>query len=61
MPSYCIRRLIVAQYFKKPNGIIIEVMPEHDVASLKDRFDECDVNGKAIKQVAKKSAKKGDK
>ena len=51
----------MAKYFKKPNGVIIEVTPEHDLASLKDRFEECDINGKAIKKVAKKSAKKGDK
>ena len=49
----------MAQYFKKTNGVIIEVKPEHDLASLKNRFEECDINGKAIKQVANKSAKKG--
>ena len=51
----------MAKYFKKPSGVIIEATENHDLASLKDRFEECDVNGKAIKQVAKKSAKKGDK
>ena len=51
----------MAQYFKKSNGVIIEVMPEHDIASLKDRFEECDANGKAIKKTAKKAVKKGDK
>ena len=51
----------MAQYFKKPTGIIIEVQPGHDIASLKDIFEECDAKGNAIKKVAKKSAKKGDK
>ena len=48
-------------YFKKPNGIIIEATENHDLASLKDRFEECDANGKAIKKVTKKATKKGDK
>ena len=43
----------MAQYFKKPNGAIIEVTPEHDLASLKDRFVECDAGGKEIKEVKK--------
>ena len=48
-------------YFKKPNGIIIEANENHDLASLKDRFEECDANGKAIKKAPTKAAKKGDK
>ena len=48
-------------YFKKPSGIIIEVTENHDLASLKDRFEECDANGNAIKKATKKAAKKGDK
>ena len=51
----------MAKYFKKPSGIIIEATENHDLASLKDRFEECDVNGKVIKKPAKKVAKKGDK
>ena len=51
----------MAQYFKKPSGIIIEATENHDLASLKDRFEECDANGKAVKKTAKKAAKKGDK
>ena len=51
----------MAKYFKKPNGAIIEVTPEHDLASLKDRFVECDAGGKEIKKVAKKEAKKAKK
>ena len=48
----------MSQYFKKPNGAIIEVTTEHDLASLKDRFVECDVDGKEIKKAVKKKAKK---
>ena len=51
----------MAKYFKKPSGVIIEVAENHDLVSLKDRFEECDVNGKAIKKAAKKATKKGDK
>ena len=51
----------MAQYFKKPNGAIIEVTPEHDIASLKDRFVECDTGGKEIKKVVKKETKKAKK
>ena len=51
----------MAKYFKKPSGIIIEVTENHDLASLKDRFEECDANGNAIKKATKKAAKKGDK
>ena len=51
----------MAQYFKKPSGIIIEANENHDLASLKDRFEECDANGKAIKKTTNKAAKKGDK
>ena len=51
----------MAQFFKKPNGVVVEVQPNHDIASLKERFEECDANGKAIKKPAKKATKKGDK
>ena len=51
----------MAQYFKKPSGIIIEATENHDLASLKDRFEECDADGKAIKKTPKKTDKKGDK
>ena len=52
----------MAKYFKKPNGVIIEVNDNHDLKSLKDRFEECDANGKALKKSVKKSTKKkGDK
>ena len=51
----------MAQYFKKPSGIIIEATENHDLASLKDRFEECDAKGKAIKKATKKATKKGDK
>jgi len=48
----------MAQYFKKPSGIIIEATENHDLASLKDRFTECDAGGKEIKKKEKKKAKK---
>ena len=46
------------KYFKKPNGVVIEVQPNHDLDSLKSRFEECDVNGKAIKKAPKDKPKK---
>ena len=46
------------QYFKKPSGVVIKVMPNHDIESLKARFEECDANGAAIKKAAKKAPKK---
>ena len=55
------KEIEMAQYFKKPNGVIIEAHENHDLASLKDRFEECDANGKALKKAPKKKAKKGDK
>ena len=48
----------MAKYFKKPSGVIIEVTDNHDLKSLKDRFEECDINGKELKKASKKSAKK---
>lgn len=52
----------MAKYFKKPSGVIIEATDNHNLKSLKDRFEECDVNGNAVKKTPKKPAKKkGDK
>ena len=48
----------MAKYFKKPNGVVIEATSSHDLDSLKDRFEECDANGKAIKKAEKKADKK---
>ena len=48
----------MAQYFKKPNGVIIEVKADHDIKSLKERFEECDEGGKKIKKKETKKAKK---
>ncbi len=46
------------RYFKKPSGVIIKLVPNHDVKSLEDRFEECDVNGKALpKKETKKTSK----
>ena len=54
------------RYFKKPNGVIIEVGANHDIASLESRFVEVDANGNEMKKEApkpkkKSSKKKGDK
>ena len=46
------------RYFKKSTGVIIKVQPSHDIKSLEDRFEECDVNGKA---VLKKETKNNEK
>ena len=50
----------MAKYFKKPNGLVIEATPNHDMDSLMARFEECDVNGKLIK-AEKKAVKKPSK
>ena len=49
------------KYFLKPNGVVIQVQPNHDIESLEDRFVECDKDGKEIKKVAKKTTKKESK
>jgi|7_EtaG_2_1085326.scaffolds.fasta_scaffold270527_2 hypothetical protein len=50
------------QYFKKADGTIIKVSPNHDINSLKDRFTECDADGNEIKaEKPKKEAKKEPK
>ena len=51
----------MSKYFKKPNGVIIEATANHDLDSLKDRFEECDENGNKIKKEVKKVAKKAKK
>ena len=46
----------MGKYFKKPNGVVIEYDSlNHDLKSLKDRFQECNADGSAI---AKPKAKK---
>ena len=50
------------QYFKKSNGVIIKVAPNHDLNSLKQRFIECDVDGnELIKEKPKKPSNKSKK
>jgi len=46
------------QYFKKADGTIIKVSPNHDINSLNDRFTECDANGNEIKAVKPKKPSK---
>ena len=47
------------QYFKKPNGTVIQVIPTHDIESLKDRFVEGDKDGKELKKEKKSKKKEG--
>ena len=49
------------RYFLKPNGVVIQALPTHDIKSLEDRFVECGADGKEIKKVVKKSNKKEGK
>jgi hypothetical protein len=49
------------RFFKKPNGVVIQVIPTHDIKSLEERFIECNKDGKEIKKVVKKSKKKAGK
>ena len=49
------------KFFKKASGMIIKAGPQHDLQSLKDRFEECDENGNKIKKEFKKVAKKAKK
>tara|TARA_R100000781_G_scaffold114777_1_gene86909 strand:+ start:658 stop:828 length:171 start_codon:yes stop_codon:yes gene_type:complete len=51
----------MARYFKKPNGVIVEAAPNHDIASLKSRFVEVDADGKELKKEAPKPKKKSSK
>ena len=51
----------MAKYFKKPNGVVIEVTPSHDLDSLKERFEECDANGKALPEKETKKVSKAKK
>ena len=48
----------MSQYFKKASGVIIKAGPQHDLKSLMDRFEECDINGNAIVKEVKKPSKK---
>ena len=54
-------RKIYMEFFKKPNGVVFKVMPNHDIESLKARFEECDANGNAIKKEKPKAKPKASK
>ena len=42
-------------YFKKDSGVVFEYdKNRHDLDSLKERFVECDKEGKAVKKEKKK-------
>ena len=49
------------RYFKKADGTVIEVQPQHDIKSLEERFTECDANGKELKKEKPKAKKKKTK
>mgnify|MGYP004453682763 CR=1 FL=1 len=40
----------MAKYFRKNNGTIIEATGNHDLASLKERFAECNADGSDLKK-----------
>ena len=42
------------EFFKKANGMVFKVMPNHDIESLKARFEECDAKGNPIKKEKEK-------
>jgi len=46
------------EYFKKPSGKVFKVLPQHDLKSLKERFEECDVKGNPVVKATKKTPKK---
>ena len=46
---------IEMKYFKKPNGSVIEYDPQnHDLKSLKSRFDECQEDASPKPKAKKK-------
>ena len=49
------------RFFKKATGVIIELMPNHDINSLLSRFTECDVEGKELKKEKPKAKPKAKK
>ena len=51
----------MSKYFKKPNGVVIEVTSSHDLASLKERFVECDADGNELKKEKPKVKPKASK
>ena len=51
----------MGRFFKKANGVIIEVGSNHDIDSLKSRFEECDASGNAIKKDKPKAKPKAKK
>jgi|TARA_R110000737_G_scaffold15655_1_gene32429 hypothetical protein len=48
------------KFFKKASGVVVKFNKRlHDIKSLEDRFEECDVNGVKIEvEVKAKKAKK---
>ena len=50
----------MSKFFKKASGVVLKYDKKvHDIKSLQDRFEECDVNGEKIKvEIKAKKAKK---
>ena len=46
------------RYFKKPNGIIVQMHKYHNEDDLKARFIECDAKGNEIKKEKPKAKAK---
>ena len=51
----------MAKYFRKNNGTIIEATGDHDLASLKERFTECNADGSELKKEVTKAKPKASK
>ena len=45
-------------YFKKANGLVYKITPNHDLKSLEERFTICDADGNEIKEEKPKKASK---
>jgi len=49
------------RYYKKPNGTVTKITPQHDVKKIFKKYVEVDKNGKKLKKVSKKVSKKSKK
>ena len=49
------------RYFKKPNGVIVQMHKYHNEYDLKARFIECDAEGNEIKKEKPKAKPKAKK
>ncbi len=49
------------RYFKKPNGVIVQMHKYHNEEDLKARFIECDAKGNEIEKEKPKAKPKATK